>query len=49
MCDVEHMNKTFPTDPQLSFFPDFAEDFAERRAAELLKREKDEDDDSEAA
>jgi hypothetical protein len=30
-------------------FPDFAEDFAERRAAALLKRETDEDDDSEAA
>jgi hypothetical protein len=49
MCDVEHMNKTFRTDPQLSFFPDFAEDFAERRAAELLKREKDEDDDNQVA
>jgi hypothetical protein len=49
MCDVEHMNTAFPNDPQLSFFPDFAEDFAERRAADLLKRETDEDDGSEAA
>lgn len=47
MCDVEHMNKAFPDDPQLTFFPDFSEDYAERRAAELLDRDK--DDDEEAA
>lgn len=44
VCDVEHMNKAFPKDPQLSFPTDFAEDCAERRAAELLDRDKDEDD-----
>jgi hypothetical protein len=47
VCDVEHMNKSFPDDPQLNFFTDFAEDCAERRAAELLGH--DEDDDDEAA
>jgi hypothetical protein len=44
LCDVEHMNKTFPDDPQLSFFADFTEDCAERRAAELLDRDRDEDE-----
>ncbi len=42
-CDVERMNKVFPSDPQLSFFLDFKDDVAELRAAENL------DDDSEAA
>ncbi len=40
-CDIEHMNKTFPKEPQLSFLMDFAEDIAERRAAELLDQNKD--------
>ncbi|MDR3558013.1 MAG: hypothetical protein P4L61_00625 [Candidatus Pacebacteria bacterium] len=49
ICDVEHMNKAFPDDPQLNFFMDFADDCAERRAAELAARDKDEDEDGEAA
>ncbi len=48
VCDIEHMNKVFPEDPQLNFFMDFAEDFAERRAADLLNQDK-EDDENEAA
>jgi hypothetical protein len=44
VCDVEHMNKTFPDDPQLNFLMDFSEDFAERRATELLDRDKDDDE-----
>ena len=44
MCDVEHMNKAFPDDPQLSFLTDFGEDCAERRAQELLDRDKDDED-----
>jgi hypothetical protein len=44
VCDVEHMNKAFPADPQLSFLTDFSEDCAERRAQELLDRDKDDDD-----
>jgi len=47
-CDIEHMNKVFPDDPQLSFFADFSEDIAERRAADLLNRDA-EDDQDEAA
>ena len=43
MCDVEHLNKTFPGDPQLSFFMDFTDDFAEHRAAELAERDKDDE------
>ena len=42
MCDVEHMNKKFPEDPQLTFFADFSDDFAERRAMELAEGKKDE-------
>ncbi len=43
-CDVEHMNKVFADDPQLTFFADFRDDVAEHRATELLERngEKDE-------
>lgn len=48
VCDVEHMNKAFPADPQLSFLADFAEDVAEKRAEELLERDKDEEDDDAA-
>jgi hypothetical protein len=44
VCDVEHMNNTFPGDPQLSFLTDFGEDCAERRAAELLDHDKDEEE-----
>jgi hypothetical protein len=40
------MNNAFPDDPQLSFIKDFSEDFAERRAAELLGRDKDDDEDA---
>jgi len=46
LCDIEHMNAKFPDDPQLSFLPDFSEDCAEKRAAELLERDKDEADDA---
>jgi hypothetical protein len=48
VCDIEHMNKVFPEDTQLTFFTDFAEDIAERRAADLLNRDG-EDDEDEAA
>jgi len=48
VCDVEHMNKTFPDDPQLSFYLDFSDDFEEKRAADLLSRDR-EDDEDEAA
>jgi hypothetical protein len=44
VCDAEHMNKAFPNDPQLNFFTDFADDCAERRAQELLDRDKDDDE-----
>jgi hypothetical protein len=43
ICDVEHMNKVFLGDPQLSFLTDFSEDCAEKRATELLERDSDED------
>jgi hypothetical protein len=48
MCDVDHMNKTFPDDPQLNFFLDFADDVAEKRAADLMNKDN-EDDQDEAA
>ena len=48
ICDMEHMNKAFPDDPQLSFFLDFADDVAERRAADLLNRDRDDDEDEAA-
>jgi hypothetical protein len=41
LCDVEHMNSTFPNDTQLSFLTDFSEDCAERRAADLLEYDND--------
>ncbi|HUC48706.1 MAG TPA: hypothetical protein VMA30_04915 [Xanthobacteraceae bacterium] len=44
VCDVEHMNKVFPGDPRLNFFPDFSEDIEEHRAAELASSDKDEED-----
>lgn len=49
MCDVDHMNLAFPNDPQLSFFPDFTDDYAERRAADMLRRDSDDDDGDEEA
>ena len=49
MCDVERMNKMFPADPQLTFFPDFAEDYAEKRAQELLEHKMDYDDEDDDA
>jgi hypothetical protein len=48
VCDMEHMNNAFPGDPQLTFFTDFADDIAERRAADLLNRDKDDDQDEAA-
>jgi hypothetical protein len=45
---AEHMNKAFPADAQLSFFADFRDDVAERRAAELLNHDKDDDEESAA-
>ncbi len=36
VCDTERMNKNFPDEPELNFFPDFADDCEELRAAETL-------------
>lgn len=44
-CDVDHMNGTFPTDPQLSLHLDFADDVAEKRAADMGSKEIDDEDD----
>jgi hypothetical protein len=41
VCDVERMNKVFQDEPQLNFFPDFHDDVAELRAAELDGRDSD--------
>ena len=41
---AERMTKAFPDEPQLNFLTDFAEDCAERRAAELMGRDKNEDE-----
>lgn len=41
VCDAEHMTKKFPQEPPLLFPTDFTEDSAEKRAAELLERDKD--------
>lgn len=43
VCDAEHMNKVFPDDPQLNFLTDFSDDIAERRAADLLDDDKDDE------
>ena len=43
VCDVEHMNRVFREDPQLTFFADFRDDVEEHRAVELAAREDDED------
>ncbi len=45
VCDVQHMNKAFPEDPQLSFLLDFADDVAEKRALDVAQ----DDEDAEAA
>ena len=44
VCDVDHMNSVFPSDPQLSFFADFHDDVAEKRAADLAKKADDDDE-----
>jgi hypothetical protein len=46
VCDVEHLNKAFSEDPQLNFLTDFSEDCAERRAADLMDNDRDEDKDA---
>jgi hypothetical protein len=48
VCDVEHMDRLYPEE-QLAFHLDFSEDYAERRAADLLTRDREEDEDDEAA
>jgi hypothetical protein len=48
VCDVEHMNRAFPDDGQLNFFKDFTDDVAEKRAADHLAAERDEEDDDAA-
>jgi hypothetical protein len=45
ICDVEHMSKLHPEE-QLAFHLDFSEDCAERRAADLLSQDREEDDDA---
>jgi hypothetical protein len=37
VCDVDHMNGVFKADQPLSFPPDFTEDVAEKRAADLFE------------
>jgi hypothetical protein len=44
VCDMEHMNKVFHE--QLTFFLDFADDVAERRAADLLRDNEDDQDEA---
>lgn len=46
ICDVEHLNNAFPSDPQLSFLTDFSDDCAERRATEILDRDRDDEEDA---
>lgn len=46
VCDVERMNKTHPDDPQLTLFPDFTDDVAEHRAAEIADHKKGKDKDA---
>jgi hypothetical protein len=48
VCDVEHMTKLHPEE-QLAFHLDFSEDCAERRAADLLTQDREDDDDEAAA
>jgi hypothetical protein len=42
LCDVEHMQSAFPEE-QLNFFTDFSDDCAERRAQELMERDRDDE------
>jgi hypothetical protein len=42
ICDVEHMKTVFPGE-QLNFWPDFTDDVAERRAADLLAEDAEDD------
>ena len=42
VCDVEHMRTVFPEE-QLNFWPDFTDDVAERRAADLLAEDAEDD------
>jgi hypothetical protein len=37
VCDVDHMNSAFPSDPRLSFPTDFTDDVTEKRAADLFE------------
>ncbi len=37
VCDVDHMNSAYKSDPRLSFPTDFSEDVAERRAIDLFE------------
>jgi hypothetical protein len=46
VCDRDHMNYAFPTDPQIQFVLDFGDDVAERRARDA---QFDEDDETDAA
>lgn len=43
VCDAERMSKMFPDEPQLNFWPDFHDDVAELRAAELAERDEGEE------
>ncbi|MGC6331565.1 hypothetical protein [Rhizorhabdus sp. FW153] len=43
VCDVERMNKNFPSDLQLAFHLEFQDDVAEHRAAEQAERYKGEE------
>lgn len=45
VCDAEHMQTNFPGE-QLTFFADFTEDVAERRAGELLENEIEDEEDA---
>lgn len=47
VCDVEHMRTAFPGE-QLNFFPDFTDDVAEHRVADLLADEKTDEEDEAA-
>jgi hypothetical protein len=44
VCDVERMNKNFPDEPELNFFPDFTDDVLELRAGETSVRDEGEED-----
>jgi hypothetical protein len=46
LCDAEHMNRIFPDEPELKFWPDFTDDMAELRAAELLEEDHEDDEDA---